>query len=105
MMVINMGSGDGFLDNLPTKNKDNFRIYNEEKPGNSNSKQSSDIQRKKSNYPTTSDTPSEQRIVNESKPQVTLKYLRFRGNQYNSSSQSERNPAKRKRLNCVKAQP
>lgn len=100
-----MGDRGGFLQNLPTQNKDNFRIYHEGKPiNNINSKQNA--QHKNSIYPTTSDTPLEQRIVNEPKPQVTLKYLRIRGSQYSSLTQSsERTSAKRKRTNGAKAQP
>lgn len=93
-----------FLKDLPVQNKDNFRIYHEMNHAVSASKpRAMNIQHKNSIYPTTSDTPLEQRIVNEGKPQVLLKYLSIRGGQYSSQSQG-RNPAKRKKTNGVKVQ-
>lgn len=95
-MVANADEDRGFLKDLPIISDDSFRI---------STNSSSNIPRKNSIYPTTQDIPIEQRIVNEPKPQVTLNYLRVRGGQYKRLSQSERNHAKRKRINCAKAQP
>lgn len=91
-----------FLKDLPVQNKDNFRIYHEENKSVSTPRpKTMNMSHKNSIYPTTSDTRLEQRIVNEGKPQVLLKYLSIRGGQYSSQSQG-RNPAKRKKTNGVK---
>lgn len=64
-----------FLDNLPAKNKDNFKVYHDPnyKPGPP--KQSFGYTRK-SIYVATPDAPLEQRIVNEPKPQALIKYIK-----------------------------
>jgi len=95
------GTTKQFLKDLPAQNKDNFKVYHQTP---SCSQKTINTQHRNSIYPTTSDTQLGQRIVNESKPQVTLKYLRVRGGQFNSLSQNERNPAKRKRTNGAKVQ-
>lgn len=88
-----------FLKEFPAQNKDNFRIYHE-KDANGNgaaSRQVNDISHKNSIYPTTPDIEIEQKIVNEPRPQVTLRYLNVRGKQYSLQTQSGRQPMKRKK--------
>lgn len=94
----------GFLKDLPIQNKDSFKIYHEGNGNTRGSRQSqfAYTQHRSSIYPTTPDTVQELRIVNETKPQVTLNYLRVRGGQINSQSQSDK-PAKRKKTMRVKA--
>lgn len=99
-MVTGTDSCEGLLSDLPTINTDSFRIST-----TSSSKLSPSKRNKNSIYPTIPDTQNEQRIVNEPKPQVTLNYLRVRGGQYKRLSQKEKNHAKRRKVNCVKAQP
>lgn len=86
------------LDPFPVTNKDNFRIYHESPI---NPVQKHYIQ-KSSIYITTSDIPVEQKIVNEPKPQVTLRYLTIRGKQYClQSAQKAANSAKKRRLTAI----
>lgn len=83
-----------------TKNKDNFRIYHEENRNNVAPKQSLSTQERNSIYLQTSDIPLEQRIVNEAKPQVTLRYLHHRQH----SSQTDHGKRKKTTVkNYVKA--
>lgn len=102
-----MAERKGFLHDLPAQNKDNFKIYHENeggRPGFPRQKNINNMLHKLSIYPSTPDTPLEQKIVNESKPQPTLNYLRVRGGQYNNLEHNDRNPAKRKKTIGVKAQ-
>lgn len=85
------------LYNLPVHNKDNFRVYHDDKSDSAKIHSRSAI-RQRSIYPTVPDIPTEPRIVNEPRPEVTLRYLRVRGEQYGLKAKDEdKNPAKRKR--------
>lgn len=85
------------LEDLPVHNKDNFRVYHDS--NNDSAKfQIKPAVKQRSIYPTISDIPKEPKIVNEPKPEVTLRYLRVRGDQYGPMArEDEKNPAKRKR--------
>lgn len=86
------------LEPFPAVNKDNFKIYHENK-GPIYPVAKSYMQ-KNSIYLTTPDVPIEQKIVNEPKPQVTLRYLTIRGKQYSlQSAQKSTNSAKKRRIN------
>lgn len=89
-----------FLKEFPAQNKDNFRIYHEKESiaNDAARRQANDINHKNSIYPTTPDVEVEQKIVNEPRPQVTLRYLSVRGKQYNLQTQSGRQPMKRKKV-------
>lgn len=91
------------LKDLPVHNKNNFKIYHEPDQNTATPRSKiTNMPHRNSIYPTTSETQHEQRIVNEAKPQVLLKYLSIRGGQYRSQSHGK-NSAKRKKVNGVKA--
>lgn len=86
------------LDPFPVTNKDNFRIYHE---GPIHPIERHYVQ-KSSIYMTSSDIPVERKIVNEPKPQVTLRYLTVRGKQYSlQSAQKAANSAKKRKLTAT----
>lgn len=95
-----------FLEDLPTQNKDNFKIYHDSATSAFNTKQTGLHPPRILLCTTPSDTTRDARdlIVNERKPEVTSKYLLVRSGQYSNQSQTERNMAKRKRSNGVKVQ-
>lgn len=86
-----------FLKDFPAQNKDNFKIYHEADKLSSEPIRKQDVCHKNSIYPTTPDVTLDQKIVNEPRPQVTLRYLDVRGKQYSLQSQSGRQPIKRKK--------
>lgn len=94
-----MADKRSFLSDLPVQNKDNFKIYLGDYQYSGHSKQSLAIQQRNSIYPTTPDTPAGDKIVNESKPQVTLKYLRVRGEQYSKLSLALHGESKKSKHN------
>ena len=61
------------FEKFPAVSKDNFKLYHE--PGGKINVVEKNFMQKGSIYPSTPDTPLEQKIVNEPKPQVTLRYL------------------------------
>lgn len=92
------------LEKFPAKNKDNFRCYHDQQviyPIERNNVQRGSI------YSTLPDPPLEQRIVNEPKPQPTLRYLTIRGKQYSLQTTSQRpgNATKRQRISNGSARP
>lgn len=100
-----MSSENLVFDDFPAQDKNNFRIYHEKDNSAppAPTGQNLNIPYRNSIYPTTPDTPLEQRIVNEPKPQVTLKYQNIRGKQFSQQSQSGRYPTKRKKTSGTKA--
>lgn len=64
------------LEDLPVHDKNNFRIYHEQS-GDNKFKKSLTINQR-SIYPTTPDVSAELRIVNQPKPEPTLRYLKSR---------------------------
>lgn len=103
-LTVQMDNKYDFLKDLPVRNEENFKVYHNDL-GNRQRAQinSSSIQSRNSIYLTAPNMPAEpvRAIVNEPKPQVTLKYLRVRGGQFSSQSQScNRNPVKRSKTNC-----
>lgn len=92
-----------FIKDLPIEDEENFKIYHDSasyKPKPSPS--ANNFQRKSSIYLTTPDVSDEpvRAIINEPKPQVTLKYLRVRSGQFGTQSSCDRNPAKRSKTNA-----
>lgn len=65
---------------FPAVNKDNFKKYHQ--PDEPIHVIERNYMQRQSIYPTTSETTLEQRIVNDAKPQVTLRYMCVRGKQY-----------------------
>jgi len=95
----------------PTTNKDNFRIYHQ--PDDAVVEPavwSQRSQTKHSIYPTSPDNPCPRKIVNASKPQVTLRYINVRGKQIRAQeskrvSGNSSSHAKRKKLSSNVREP
>lgn len=66
---------------FPVHNKDNFKVYLDDQYVSGN-KERSGLRRNYSMYPTTTDTSNDDKIINEPKPEITLRYLNIRGNSY-----------------------
>jgi hypothetical protein len=81
---------------FPAKHKDSFRCFHQQEiiyPVAKNNVQKGSI------YSTLPDHTVEQKILNEPKPQVTLRYLTIRGKQYSlQKAQKAASSAKRRKL-------
>lgn len=90
-----------FIKDLPIENEENFKIYHDHGSIKPRPPSAYNFQRKNSIYLTTPDVSVEpvKAIINEPKPQVTLKYLRVRSGQFSTQSSCDKNPAKRSKTN------
>lgn len=85
---------------FPAVSKDNFKVYHE--PDGTIDVVQRNTMQKTSIYAATPDTPLEQKIVNEPKPQATLRYIDVRGKQFRLQAQKATNSAKKRRTQaCV----
>lgn len=93
-------SGPVKFKDFPVQDKNNFRIYHEDhKEDDWPPPKPSEVRPSRNSiYLTTPDTPLEQKIVNEPKPQITIRYQTVRGKQFNGQSQSGKHPTKKKKI-------
>lgn len=90
-----------FLHDLPCIDKNNFRIYHDPEYAANREPRRFEIQHKSPNYPlNVREVQPPEKIYNQPKPQILLKYLSRRGPQYESaqSGSSRIQTAKRKKM-------
>lgn len=82
------------IDNLPARNKNNFKLYHDPNFKSGPPKLTfTAFTKRKSVYAAAPDRPLEQKIVNEPKPQVLIKYMKFK--KKNTSSSQASNASRR----------